>query len=415
MPPFSVVKLGQGQEFVKYMEKYYSMRFKDGYILRSNLTVVESRRFRSAAYLFCQYQIIWQKFQYFHRDPKNQGCTQEESDAQDARTTEACLAFVSSLSTQQICWLQEFCEFLLHDIDYTMDLKHNYNAFSLPALFASNHHGHDFSFDAWRHHLLSVPFVASFRNWANVMLAPDTAPTRLERDSLWLTDSLSRLLNERISTSEAKVKAGFRILDSKGILVKACQKCGIEPHGSMELYNKTDIEGVESLWDIENLPGHLGQNPIEFDRIVSRVHGSDSQSFDSSDDEDSERNKNFSVIREILAHAEAQARARLENNERQGDGLELSDDEEADESEAENETPKVYRWNLDDPLCEVCFTEEFRNVYYAWWLDERQTDRVKAHPFLEQCWWGYECRTQRRESHATKLDHCCPKTKGVIS
>lgn len=51
----------------------------------------------------------------------NEGCTREESDIQDAKTVEACHDFLTSLSTKELLWLQEFQEFLIQDVDYIID------------------------------------------------------------------------------------------------------------------------------------------------------------------------------------------------------------------------------------------------------------------------------------------------------
>lgn len=75
-----------------------------------------------------------------------------------------------------------------------------------------------------------------------------------------------------------------------------------------------------------------------------------------------------------MQHAKARAASSLENGDGAEYGLVLSDDE--DEDEGNEAVPKVYKWSPDDVLCHNCFLSEFEGAYYAWWLEERQTDRV---------------------------------------
>ena len=131
----------------------------------------------------------------------------------------------------------------------------------------------------------------------------------------------------------------------------------------------------ERTWDVGFLPGNLGSNPVEMDRIHIRLYGDvelDSNGSVVEDDDELTQRQRVAVLREILAHAEARELTRLENGE-SGGGLALSDDEEEGEEE---EVPKDYKWRTDDPICRSCLLMEIRDLYYAWWLEERQTDRV---------------------------------------
>lgn len=129
------------------------------------------------------------------------------------------------------------------------------------------------------------------------------------------------------------------------------------------------------------------------------------------------------ILREIMDFAVDQVSNSPERADPpQTGGLELSDDEDEEEPSKENDEshPHDYKWSPLDPLCGECFVGEFRQFYYSWWLNERSSDRVegelvfilpsyvelnasKAYEFREgDCWWGLECRTQRRKDHAEK-------------
>lgn len=120
----------------------------------------------------------------------------------------------------------------------------------------------------------------------------------------------------------------------------------------------------------------MSLNGLESRRAFRRVHSNRP-----STDEVKSRER-LVVIREITAHAKARAASLLEDGEASTNDLVLSDDEDDDE---ESNHPAVktaahasYRWSPDDVLCLPCFSTVFSELYYAWWLEERQTDRVEG-------------------------------------
>jgi len=79
-------------------------------------------------------------------------------------------------------------------------------------------------------------------------------------------------------------------------------------------------------------------------------------------------------MRDIIAHAEAQAILRLQSGQLSGHWPPLQDPGEL-ESESLLED---YTWSPDDVLCTICFSVIFKSLYFSWWLDERQSDRVEG-------------------------------------
>jgi hypothetical protein len=249
------------------------LRFKEGRILRNTLSTVESRRFHIAAYLFFHYRTIWSAFQEYAweiSDSDSQAGSEEveaqEDAMQDAKTTDACDSFLASLSTDELLWIQEFSDFLLDDIDRTLNLKNDPTYFVRIGFTARNAVNlslgrQQFScfnpissceLDSWRYFLLSTS-VEFFGSWQNV-LNTGRAPTHLQRKELWLADAVSRVLQAR-GFSKTKNE---KILMSKGVLIPACefptsrsasfgyidinrmsgQKCGQQPEKRL-LFNKT--------------------------------------------------------------------------------------------------------------------------------------------------------------------------------
>jgi hypothetical protein len=117
-------------------------------------------------------------------------------------------------------------------------------------------------------------------------------------------------------------------------------------------------------------------NPVETGRACRRVH---SIADTTTETQSKER---LVAIREIMAHAESRAASLLENGGASTNELVVSDDEdeegESGHPEAKNVAPADYMWSPDDVLCLSCFSTIFSGLYYAWWLEERQTDRVEG-------------------------------------
>ncbi|KZV84867.1 hypothetical protein EXIGLDRAFT_841878 [Exidia glandulosa HHB12029] len=64
-----------------------------------------------------------------------------------------------------------------------------------------------------------------------------------------------------------------------------------------------------------------------------------------------------------------------------------------------------------DWLCPTCLVEFITRHLWIWWWNEKARGRVLGEPLREDCWYGYECRTQTHNfSHAQKLNHLCVNT-----
>ncbi|KIK69769.1 hypothetical protein GYMLUDRAFT_34162 [Collybiopsis luxurians FD-317 M1] len=65
-------------------------------------------------------------------------------------------------------------------------------------------------------------------------------------------------------------------------------------------------------------------------------------------------------------------------------------------------------WTRDNFLCEECFRAFLVENLWVW----SRHRRAARGPLLEDCWYGYNCRTQtHRSSHAEKLNHLCEQTR----
>ncbi|KZT74887.1 hypothetical protein DAEQUDRAFT_720072 [Daedalea quercina L-15889] len=67
-------------------------------------------------------------------------------------------------------------------------------------------------------------------------------------------------------------------------------------------------------------------------------------------------------------------------------------------------------WSADEWYCHDCVRELFKQRLWRWWHAKK---REAGTPEMEDCWYGYNCRTMvHRQAHAEKLNHLCVPTKG---
>jgi hypothetical protein len=196
--------------------------------------------------LFTHYQTIWCALQGYAweivvSDSESNWSYDEEEQIdtledfmQDDLTTDICDSFLVDLSTDELLWIQEFSEFLLQDIDCTLDLENE------PPYFTEYKWKHIlelslgkqqlFCFnlifsrelDSWRHFFLSNS-VENVGYWTDVFIYKGPGPTHLQRKELWLTDVVTRVLQARGFRTEAEEEQGQMILMTRGILVPSCE------------------------------------------------------------------------------------------------------------------------------------------------------------------------------------------------
>ncbi|KAF5382585.1 hypothetical protein D9615_002789 [Tricholomella constricta] len=66
-------------------------------------------------------------------------------------------------------------------------------------------------------------------------------------------------------------------------------------------------------------------------------------------------------------------------------------------------------WNKQDWLCEACIIEIIRSHLHLWYLERK---RENGEQIPEDCWYGYDCRTQTHSMHhAARVNHLCAPTR----
>jgi len=84
-------------------------------------------------------------------------------------------------------------------------------------------------------------------------------------------------------------------------------------------------------------------------------------------------------------------------------------EEEIREAEAECDA----KWGAENYFCNEFVDTLIVEVFFHWWMEERRTGQMPAaFANLDDCWYGYDCRTQARPGHAARLNHVCPNTRG---
>lgn len=67
-------------------------------------------------------------------------------------------------------------------------------------------------------------------------------------------------------------------------------------------------------------------------------------------------------------------------------------------------------WDKQDLLCLSCVEQIFKCHLHLWALERK---RQEGQPILQDCWYGYNCRTQTHKvEHAKKLNHLCDPIRG---
>ncbi|KAF8073608.1 hypothetical protein FPV67DRAFT_1478596 [Lyophyllum atratum] len=72
-------------------------------------------------------------------------------------------------------------------------------------------------------------------------------------------------------------------------------------------------------------------------------------------------------------------------------------------------TPPYDSWNKQDWLCTACTIAVIRDHLHLWLLERK---RESGEQIPEDCWYGYNCRTQTHKLyHATRVNHLCEPTR----
>ncbi|KAJ7130906.1 hypothetical protein C8R46DRAFT_1141430 [Mycena filopes] len=76
---------------------------------------------------------------------------------------------------------------------------------------------------------------------------------------------------------------------------------------------------------------------------------------------------------------------------------------------AATRTAEFAAWEARDKICTKCIAKFVTEHLHLWVL---QRKRQAGESIPEDCWYGYDCRTQEHNSeHAKKFNHLCAPTK----
>ncbi|KIJ60910.1 hypothetical protein HYDPIDRAFT_116592 [Hydnomerulius pinastri MD-312] len=76
----------------------------------------------------------------------------------------------------------------------------------------------------------------------------------------------------------------------------------------------------------------------------------------------------------------------------------------------EHKTNAFDSWKREDFLCTGCLGKFLEEHIWVWYVGEK---RKRGEVIPEDCWYGYNCRTQRHKpAHASRLNHFCEPSRG---
>ncbi|TFK93573.1 hypothetical protein K466DRAFT_478404 [Polyporus arcularius HHB13444] len=127
-------------------------------------------------------------------------------------------------------------------------------------------------------------------------------------------------------------------------------------------------------------------------------------------------NERFALLPGILARNREETRKMTEYLLKGRNGGRVSEEELFDElidtvpDTDGDDDDEQHQWSKDEWYCLACIKDLFRQRFMVWW---RQTKEKNGAPHVDDCWYGYNCRTMtHRSSHALKLNHLCTPTRG---
>jgi hypothetical protein len=114
----------------------------------------------------------------------------------------------------------------------------------------------------------------------------------------------------------------------------------------------------------------MASNTVENARARKRIHGTATPPFGRM------QVRLIPVAHAIMEYAEAQLALLLKNGGSSGNSRVVK--RESDGINPISALVKDHNWRPDDVLCLACFHDTFSSLYYAWWLEERRTNRVEG-------------------------------------
>ncbi|KAI0639121.1 hypothetical protein C8Q77DRAFT_1079530 [Trametes polyzona] len=356
--------LEQYAHAILLLEDFYSLRHKDRASRTSVLDAVESHRFRRAIYRHILCHDICKRGGFDPED-SDSGDTDTDDDGDDGddnddanalKTQIAISEFLQSVPSSELFEFVEVCAFVI-------DTK----AWQLRAWCRVSH------WNAGRD-LVPVNVLPLAERLERRELRSVEVPEDIDLYSYKvLSDAAKDVLRHRhVSEDQLNDVSTKHILESVHGEQDTCSRCGAV--GGVQLLGPTNIDLLDGLVTIHEqaqlLPGLLPRNR--------------------------------DVTQEINRHL-----THLQNVNHGTDKIVV---EQMMDMELEGEDDDGEQWSKDRCYCLECIKHLFRQRLMLWWRQERLT---LGKPLLEDCWYGYNCRTMtHRASHATKLNHLCKPTRG---
>ncbi|KAH9945585.1 hypothetical protein B0H21DRAFT_744377 [Amylocystis lapponica] len=182
-----------------------------------------------------------------------------------------------------------------------------------------------------------------------------------DADVEWTPAYINTLNTRRVDQADAMTRFDKAILDEVTGKQDACHRCQTV-HG-LNLWGRSTwplLEGCLNLRGVCNqLPGNLPQNVAETRMLLQHIRNTDPL----------QTMRNYVNMLEELFDFEADPQ-----------GV----------------------WSKDEWYCLDCMCHLFKQRLWKWWLAKKRQLNI---PVNEDCWYGYNCRTQtHRHAHASRLN-----------
>ncbi|EJD48649.1 hypothetical protein AURDEDRAFT_150800 [Auricularia subglabra TFB-10046 SS5] len=184
-------------------------------------------------------------------------------------------------------------------------------------------------------------------------------------------------------------KGHYRLLRSTVGFMDICCHCGGQ--AGIHLYNRTNWRYLRRMRDTVgywlSLPHNLGYNRGETLMLHQYLANNPARRSQTSD---TEQPRLGNILEDLFDLPNVITSARLQQHMAQ-DGFALR-------------TP-------DDWMCDGCIQAFMQQRLWIWWYRQKLLGRVLNETVREDCWYGYECRTQtHKPEHAARLNHLCVNT-----
>ncbi|KIJ65671.1 hypothetical protein HYDPIDRAFT_39589 [Hydnomerulius pinastri MD-312] len=345
----------------KQLEDLFSWRDKGCLVKSTPLSAVESHRFHRALFRLCLYSSAYGGNAY------DEGEFLSGPDPNDPKLHKALVwrkEFFDSFATTEIQEIQGLATFLgdvLQDAAQVHELEgHGESFMSLLQSQVLERIGYNSAADFENFILFLGPLPQAVTNAYAGFGYGD--PIDLSREDLFqefISYPVSAVLEQRGVPALTNVEAKKGILDEVSEGVEICTQCQSDPIPGQMLWSPSTwnfLRGIIPPSEIfDKLKGYLAEHQTYHHEFTSAWEGGTYSE----------------LIGQVFGY----------------------------------KTQPYGGWEKEDLLCTTCLVKFLHDHLHLWYVGEK---RKRGEVIPADCWYGYDCRTQRHKlEHASRLNHYC--------